>query len=205
MHDRPLRRLEELRRRLGRHRADHTARHQKAEGMNRIARVRTEDDVAGRGDRLRHIGKAFLRTQRRHHLGFGIELHAETAGVVAGLGPAQSGNSAGGRVAVGARLAQRLLQLLQHMRRRRQIRIAHAEVNDVGAGIPRGCLGPVDLFEHVRRQAADAVKLFHGSLGLRATGQDRIDRPRGPCQKALMIIAKITQNQILRAIIVDED
>ena len=65
-----------------------------------------------------------------------------------------------------ARLAQRLLQLLQHMGRRRQVRIAHAHVDDVGPGVPRGRLGPIDLLEHIRRQTADTIKLFHGS-GLR--------------------------------------
>src|SRR5262249_29535123 len=51
------------------------------------------------------------------------------------------------------------------MGRRRQIGIAHAEVDDVGASIPRGRLGPIDLLEHVGRKAANAVKIFHGSLG----------------------------------------
>jgi hypothetical protein len=53
--------------------------------------------------------------------------------VIGGLRLAQAGDAARGRVAVGPRLAQRLLQLLDHMGRRRQVRIAHAEVDDVGA------------------------------------------------------------------------
>ena len=162
MDDRALHRLEELRRRLRRHRADHAARHQEAEGMDRVARIGAQDDVARRGDRLRDIGKAFLRAERRDDLGVRIELHAEAARVIGGLRLAQAGNAARGRIAVGSRLAEGLLQLLQHMRRRRQVRIAHAEVDDIGAGIPRGRLGLVDLLEHVRRQAADAVKIFHG-------------------------------------------
>ena len=48
------------------------------------------------------------------------------------------------------------------MRRRRQIRIAHAEIDDVGAGVARHGLGAVDLLEHIRRQAPDAVEFFHG-------------------------------------------
>ena len=170
MDDRALDRLEELRRRLRRHRADHAAGHQESEGVDRIARIGTQHDVAGRGDRLRHVGKAFLRAQRRDDLGFRIEFHAKAPGVIGRLRLAQAGNAARGRVAVGARLAQRFLQFLDDMGRRRQIRIAHAEVDDIGAGIARGRLGPVDLLEHVRRQTADAVKIFHGSYAP-ATGK----------------------------------
>src|SRR5205085_762528 len=84
--------------------------------------------------------------------------------VIGRLRLAEPGDAARGRIAVGPRLAQRLLQFLDHMGRRRQVRVAHAEVDDVGTGVPRGRLGPVDLFEHVRRQTADAVKIFHGTL-----------------------------------------
>jgi hypothetical protein len=138
--------------------------------VDRIARVRTQDDVAGRRDRLRHIGEAFLGAESCDDLRLRIELHAKAAVIIGGLGLAQSADAARGRVAVGARLAERLLQLLDDMRRRRQVRIAHAEVDDIGAGIPRGGLGPVHLLEHVRRQAADAVKIVHSSSAP-ATGQ----------------------------------
>src|ERR1700686_3932443 len=47
------------------------------------------------------------------------------------------------------------------MRRRRQIRIAHAEIDDVRSRIAGPRLGPVHLFEHIGRQAADAVEVFH--------------------------------------------
>ena len=89
-----------------RHRADHAARHQEAEGMDRIGRVRAQHHVARRGDRLRHVGEAFLGAERRDDLRVGIELHAEAAGVIGGLGAAQAGNAARGRIAVGARLAR---------------------------------------------------------------------------------------------------
>jgi len=92
----------------------------------------------------------------------GIELHPEAAGIVRSLGAAQARNPFGRRVAVGARLADRLLDFLDHMGRRRQIGIAHAEVDDVGAAVASAGLRAVDLFEHIRRQPADAIKLFHG-------------------------------------------
>ena len=94
MDDRALERREEIGRRLRRHRADDAARHQEAEGMDRIARVGHEDDVARRGDRLRHVGEAFLRAERGDDLGVGIELHAEAARVIGGLGAAQARDAA---------------------------------------------------------------------------------------------------------------
>jgi hypothetical protein len=63
-------------------RSDHPARHDEAEGVDGISRVRAQDHVAGRCNRLRHIGKAFLRAQCCHDLRVRIELHAETAGII---------------------------------------------------------------------------------------------------------------------------
>ena len=161
VHDRALERREEIRRRLRRHRADHAAGHQEAEGVDRIARIGHQHDVARRGDRLRHVGEAFLGAERGDDLGVRIELHAEAPRVIGRLRAAQAGNALGRRIAVGARLAERLLQLLDDVGRRRQVRIAHAEIDDVGAGVASGRLGAVDLLEHVGRQAPDAVKFFH--------------------------------------------
>src|SRR5437868_6029178 len=57
------------------------------------------------------------------------------------------------------------------MRRRRQVGIAHAEVNDVGAAIAGDCLGAIDLLKDVRRQPADAIKLFHERFQARRLGR----------------------------------
>jgi len=46
-----------------RHRAGSRARHQEAEGVDRVARVRHQHDIARRGDRLRDVGEAFLRAE----------------------------------------------------------------------------------------------------------------------------------------------
>src|SRR4029077_9157837 len=87
----------------------------------------------------------------------------ETAFVISRLRASQSGNAARGRITIGARLAERFLELLDHMRWRRQIRIAHAEINDVRSRVAGLRLGFVHLFEDVRWQTANAVKLFHRS------------------------------------------
>ena len=96
MHAGALQRREEHGRRVGRHGANHTAGHQKTEGVNRVARIGNENDIAGRRNRLRHIGEAFLGAQGGDDLGVGIELHAKTAGVIRRLGAAQPRDAFGG-------------------------------------------------------------------------------------------------------------
>ena len=158
-----LQRRDEAVVRLDLQRADDAARHDEAEGVDRIGRVRAQDHVARRGDRLRHVGEAFLRAERRDDLRVGIELHAEAAGIIGGLGAAQARNAARRRIAVGARIAHDLAQLVDDRLRRRQVGIAHAEIDDVGAARAGAGLQPVDLLEDVRRQPADLVKFFHVS------------------------------------------
>ncbi|MDF9864667.1 hypothetical protein M2437_003649 [Methylorubrum pseudosasae] len=144
--------------------------------MDRVARVRHQHHVAGRGDRLGHVGEALLRAERRHHLRVRVEAHPEAALVVAGLGAAQAGNALGGGVAVGARLAGGLDELLDDVARRVEIGIAHAEIDDVGAAGSGGGLDPVHLLEDVRRKALDAVEIGHG-VGL--SGVAELILPRG--------------------------
>jgi hypothetical protein len=161
MLDRVLQGDEKFRRRLRRNRADDAASHEEAESVNGVARIGHEDDVARRGDRLRHVGEAFLRAQRGDDLRIRIELHTEAALVIGRLGAPQAGNAAGRRITVGSRLADGFLQLLDDMRGRRQVRIAHAEIDDICPGIACDRLRLVDDFENVRGETADAVKIFH--------------------------------------------
>ena len=133
--------------------------------MDRIGRIGNDDDVARRGDRLRDVGEAFLGAERGDDLRVGIELHPEPPRVISGLRAAQPRNALRRRIAVGARFADRILDLFDHVRGRRQIRIAHAQIDDIGATVARGRLGAIDLLEHVRREAADAIKFFHGVPG----------------------------------------
>src|SRR6185369_7593939 len=137
----------------------------------------------------------FLRAQRRDDLGVRIEFYAEPPPVIGGLRLAQAVDATRGGVAVGPRLAERVLQLLQHMGRRRQVRIAHAHVDDVGPGIARGRLGLIDLLEHVRRQAADAVKIFHGTLAP-TTGRTESGEPSRRSKPAWASVRSRAQSMI---------
>src|SRR5690242_2002785 len=131
--------------------------------MNRIARVRHQHDIARCSDGLGNVGETFLGAKCSDDLRFGIEFHAEAPVVVGRLRAAQPWNSARRGIAVGARLAEGVLELFNDMSRCRQIGIAHAEIDDVRSRVAGLRLGLIHLFEHVRRQAANAVKVFHRS------------------------------------------
>ena len=131
-----------------------------AVGVDRVARVRHQHDVAGSGDRHREVGEPLLGAEGGDHLGLGVELHPEAAGVVAGLGAAQAGDALRRRIAVGARALHRLDQLVDDVAGRVHVGVAHAEVDDVHALGAVLRLQPVDLGEDVGRQALDAVELF---------------------------------------------
>ena len=61
---------------------------------------------------------------------------------------------------------------------RRHIRIAHAEIDDVGPPGARRRLEPVDLLEDIGRQALDAVKIVcHWVNPIRNGGDARLPLP----------------------------
>ena len=159
---RALEDVEEVRPRRGRDRADRGAGDDEAEGVDRIGRVGREHDVAGRGDRLGEVGEPLLRAQGDDHLAVGIELDAEAAGIIAGLGLPQAGDALRRRIAMRARIARDLGELLDDMGGRRAVGIAHAEIDDVLAPRPRRRLHRVHFGEDVGRQAADAVEIGVG-------------------------------------------
>jgi hypothetical protein len=57
-------------------------------------------------------------------------------------------------------LLRHLAQFLDHMRRRRQIRIAHAEVDNVLACRTRGCPHRVNFRDDIGWQALDTVEFL---------------------------------------------
>ena len=145
--------------RRGRDRADRGAGDDEAELVDRIGGIGRQHDVAGRGDRLGEIGETFLRAQGDDHLAFRIERNPEAALIIAGLGFPKPGYSLRGGITMRARIAGDLGQLLDHMRRRGAIRIAHAEIDNVLAARPGGRLHRIHFGEDIRRQAADLVEI----------------------------------------------
>src|SRR3546814_10053975 len=68
-------------------------------------------------------------------------------------------------------MARHLGELLHHMRRRRPVGIAQAEVKNTPPPRPRRSLHRVHLGENIRRQAADAVEIVGHSSPLAPPGK----------------------------------
>ena len=134
-------------------------------GVDRVGRVRHQHHVARCRDHHRQVRQPLLRAQRRNHLGLRVQLHPEPPVVIPRLRPPQSRNALRRRIAMRARLPDRLDQLLDDMAGRIHIRIAHAEIDDVHALGAILRLQPVGLGEDIGRQALDAVELFFGHDG----------------------------------------
>ena len=111
----------------------------------------------------------------------GSSVDAEAALVEVGGGLAQLGDAPAGRVAVVPGVAGRLAELVDRDLRRRDVRVAEPQVDDVHAGSPSLDLQPVDDGEDVRGHPVDPAEL-HGSRVLprprsvrNSLGPDRCD------------------------------
>src|SRR3546814_10793913 len=101
---RPLELVHEVVAGRDRNAADRRAGDDEAEGMDRVARVGRQDDVAGAGDGLGEVGQPLLGAERDDGLALRVQLDAEAARVVGAERAAQAGDAARGRVAVRARI-----------------------------------------------------------------------------------------------------
>ena len=105
------------------------------------------------------MGQSLFGADHRHALAVGIHAHAAVALVPLGDPAAQVGQPARSRVAVIARVARRVADLVDHVIGRGQVRIAHAQIDHVLTGAPRGVLEGVDLRKHVGRKPVDLVEM----------------------------------------------
>src|SRR5205823_12932670 len=97
-------------------------------------------------------------------LGLGVDVDAELAAVEVGDGEPQLRDAAAGGVPVVAGVPGRLGQLVDGDLRRRDVRVAEPEVDDVLPGPTGGQLPGVDGGEDVGRQRVDPAEL-HTSHG----------------------------------------
>jgi len=127
--------------------------------VNRVRGVGSKHHIARRSDCRGKAGQPFLRSHGHHHLALGIELDAETAGIVIGLRPAQPRNALGLGITMRIGLARHLAQLVDHMLGRRKIRIAHAQIDNIFTGRSGRCTHRIYLGDDIGRQALHAVKI----------------------------------------------
>ncbi len=147
-------------RRRRRHGKDHPASDNEAECMDGIGRIGGENDIARTGNRLGEVGETFLGADSGDDFRFRRELHIEAPFIVTRHGAPQADNPAGGGITVRLRIVRRLAKLVDDMRRRRHVGIAHAEVNDVALFRAQLRLEFVHFLKDVRRQFLDAVEFF---------------------------------------------
>ena len=105
-----------------------------------------------------------MAPMRHEGLALRVDAHVEAPLVPVAQGEAQLGDAARRRVAMVARVLRRLRELVDDGLRRGQVRVAHAEVDDVLAAPARLGLHVVDDAEDVGRQTVDAAKLHAGPL-----------------------------------------
>src|SRR5262249_16906690 len=109
------------------------------------------------------VREALLGADRRARLRLRVELDAEPAAVQIGDREPELRDAATRRVAVVARVADRLAELVDRDRRRRDVGVAEPQVDDVGAGPPRLHLQRLDGAEHVGRERVDPTEV-HPSI-----------------------------------------
>jgi hypothetical protein len=131
------------------------------EQVDRVAGRRHEREVARLDQHPQQVREALLRADRRDRLGLGIELDAEPARVHLADGSAQVRDAAARGVAVVPRPPRRLGELVDGDLRRRDVRVAEAQVDDVLAGAAQLQLQPLDLGERVGREVGDTGEPFH--------------------------------------------
>ena len=117
----------------------------RAPDVDRVRRARHQRGVAGAEQHPHQVREALLGADRRAGLRLGVELDAEPAPVEVGDREPQLRDAPARRVAVVARVARRLAQLVDRDRRRRHVGVAEPEVDHVLAGSPGVHLQRVDL------------------------------------------------------------
>ena len=141
--------------------------------------------VAGAEQHPHEVREALLGADGGAHLRVGVELDAELALVEVGDGHPQLRDAPARRVAVVARVAHRLDQLVDRDVGRRHVGVAEAEVDDVDPGAPSLDLQGIHDAEDVGRQRVDAAELHlsHGTQpAFSAAGAESPRRGSGRCR-----------------------
>ena len=129
--------------------------------MNRVTRVGHQHDIASLERRQRQMRDAFLRADGDNGLAFRIEIDSVAPLVPAADGLAQTQDAFRHRIAMGVGSSRGLDQLVDDMLRRRPVRIAHRQIDDILAAAPGRHFQLPGNVEHIWGQPFDTWELFH--------------------------------------------
>jgi len=141
--------------------------------IDRVARVGHQHDVARIDEGDRHVGDALLRADERDHLRGRVEPNA-----VAALHPPRRRLAKGGEalvvgVAMVLRVARRLAEAGDDVRRGGRVRVADAQVDEIDPARRHFPLQAVDLGEEIGRKALDSLGFFDRDRQAGACLRDR--------------------------------
>ena len=137
---------------------DHVARgeHHRVD-VDRKRRRRHDGRVARAHQGQAHVAETLFRAEAGDHLAIGSQADAVLLPIAGRDFLAQILDAVGNRIAVIARIGERLGEFVDDQRIGRVGRVAHPQVDHVDAGDPLLILELVDLAEHVRRQPVHPV------------------------------------------------
>ena len=161
-----------------------------------ITRVGDEDGVATIEDGEAEMGDAFLRADGDDGLGGGIEIDVVARTVPVTNSFAEAGDAFGERITVGALLARGLDHLIDDVRRRGAVGIAHAEINDVFAALAGGGLELAGYVEDIGWKALEAGEVVHLLMLPSAVAEE--GEPR-MVRKPVVVVGSLNADLVVRA------
>ena len=179
-----------------RHRVGNALGHDRRRAVHGVAGVRYDRHVAGVQQRPGQVREPFLGADQSENVGGGLEGHAEAPAVPVRHSPLVLDGTAVGRIAVAADVGGAFHERVDDVGRRREIGIAHAEVDDVHAPGRQLLLLAVQVGEQV------GADLLQSSCGLHAS----LLAPAMPGDESRLLYHSVDRaGHLLRVAIVDID
>ena len=136
-----------------------------ADGVDRIAGARDQDDIARIDKRQMNVPDSFLRADQGQHFVGRIQRHIETSFVPVGHRGSERQHPFVGGILMVLGVLGRQSQAFDNRSRRRQIRIADAEVDDIDALSNRRLLHLVDGGKQIGRKCFNSGCDFNWKTG----------------------------------------
>ena len=167
-----------------RHLAEVGAGEERPVHVDRVRRGRDDRGIAALEQHPHEVGEALLGSDGVGDLELGVELDPPVRRVVLRDLLAEARQASAQRVAVVARIARGLGELLDRDGWRGDVGVAEAEVDHVGTGLTRLELQPVDDREDVRGKVRDAPELHaeHATGGCSAQVSCNNAAPTAPAR-----------------------